>query len=184
MSGVPFWHLSLWLSPPDALVLVPSVFACLSWSKDHQWVTRGEMCEDVLQTGPDAPPERTRGCVYVRHIFKCVRAPLFTATSQDTTHLICPLLAFNLPSSGFTATLGIYCCNSVYMCTYPLHQCPWVGHNLPSLPATTALPLLWTSWLAVAHLCWTHMSTHMCDAWAPPWLYPASSAPDFYWFNH
>lgn len=50
--------------------------------------------------------------------------------------------SFNLPPSpGFTARLGIHCCNRLYVCTYPLHPCPWVGDNLPSFRATTALPL-------------------------------------------
>lgn len=99
--------------------------------------------------------------------------------------------SFNvLPSCGITLTLGIHCCN---LCARtpppsigtPSVQCPWVGDNLPSFGPTMILPLIWTSWLAVTHLCRTHMPTHMWDARVPPWLYPlSSSAPNIYWLNH
>lgn len=157
---------------PDALVLVPSVFACLSWSKDHQWVTRGEMCEDVLQTGPDAPPGRTRDAFMFCTYSVCSCSSLHSNKPGHNS--------FIPPSSGFTATLGIYCCNSVYVCTLPLHHCPWLGDNLPSFPASPSsgpfgspLPTY------VEHTCYMYVR---CTRFSL--ILYSSSAPNIYWFNH
>lgn len=154
-SGVPFGTCHFDSLPP---MLLSSSLLCSLASVDQRIASesREVKCVRTSCRRVQMLLQKQRGIRLCSAHVQCVCARLFTATSQDTTHLTRLLLAL-LRHWKFTAAT--------------VYQCPWVGDNLPSFPAT-ALPLRWTSWLAVAHLRWTHMSTCMCDARAPPWLYP------------
>lgn len=91
---------------------------------------------------------------------RCVRARLFTATSQDTTHLF-RLLPALLRHWEFTAATVSMCARSPFITVLGLVT---IYHPfLPPLP----LDLL-------AHRCPPTLNTHvtcMCDAQGSPWFY-------------
>lgn len=101
--------LSPWCSCPRPLcVRLPQLIKGSPVSH-ARWNVRGRLAD-----GSRCSSRKNEGCVYVRQLFKCVRARLFTATSQDTNHLTCLLLAL-LPHWGFTAATVNMCACTLFI---------------------------------------------------------------------
>lgn len=166
-------------SLPGALVLIPSALA-LPWvikgspANHTRWNVRGRLPANGSRRAFRMNPGW-------RDSFFCFHRVILSGSVLLSSFIV-------LHSPGISVTLEftdatVY---TPYLLQQPSMRCPWVGDNIPSFHATEALPLLWTSWLIINHLRWTHMPTHMCDGWAPPLdFYPSSSsAPNTHWLNH